>query len=114
MAIERAESQELQPTEFAVREVDIPPRRAGLRVFVLLVILAGGWYLITLLYIAWDTHSFRATVESRLLIDGDESTRYAFIERHIANHDEAQRRLWDSAERIELALVALLSAVVGY
>ena len=119
MALQKDPSEEVQPREFAIRGGDIPPRRMGLQIFTMLTVLAAGWYLLTLGYKVWDRSRFEGQLAaiSKVQADiagADKSKQEQAIERHLLMLDAAQQRLWNSAERIELALIALLSAVAGY
>ena len=119
MALQKDPTEEVRPREFATRGTDIPPRRMGLQIFTMLTALAAAWYLVTLGYMTWENSRFEKQLEilSRMQAGGtgpDQSKLEQAIERHLAMHDAAEQRLWNSAERIELALIALLSAVAGY
>lgn len=110
--------EEVIPRDFVA---DLPPRRLGLWIVRIIAMLIAGLYFTSLLYTGVDDYRFDTQLERRVNTMTAPASAVPVVlppdpglEKHIMEHDAAKRRLWDLNEKVMLALVALLSVVIGH
>jgi hypothetical protein len=110
--------EEVVPRDFVA---DLPPRRLGLWIVRIIAVLIAGLYSVSLFYTGVDDYRFDTQLERRInAMTAPVSAVPAALptdlglEKHIMEHAAAKRRLWDLNEKVALALIALLSVVIGH
>jgi hypothetical protein len=117
--VEPGEEEELQPKRWTTR--DVPPRRTGFNVILLLCTLLASLFVALYVSIAVSTARSTPPIKEYLGMTFAASTTETqrtiskdALDKVIAEHDLSNKALFDFTEKVGLALISLLSAVVGY